>query len=169
MEILNEIKERFSVREYQDKPIPREIINRILEAGSLAPSAKNRQPWRFIVIEEKDNKEKIKEAAYGEDYLSQAGAVIAVCSTNVDYKMPNGQLSYPVDLAFAASYMVLQAQHEGLGSCILTTFQENLVREILTVPYSMRVVMLVTVGYAKEETVVRRRMPVSRISSFEHW
>ncbi|WP_028974769.1 nitroreductase family protein [Spirochaeta cellobiosiphila] len=169
MEILKEISERFSIRRYLNRDIDRSVIDRILEAGCIAPSAKNRQPWRFIVIQNQENKDQIMDAAYGEEFISQAGAIIAVCTTNVDYKMPNGQLSYPIDLTFAASYMVLQAQHEGLGSCIVTTYQEPVIREILTVPYSMKVVMLITIGYPDEDISVRNRTPVGSISSFEHW
>jgi nitroreductase len=84
--------------------------------------------------------------------------------------MPNGQLSYPIDISFAVSQMMLQAVHEGLGTCVVTTFDEAAVQEVLTVPYSMRVVMLLLVGYAAEgEPGFHDRLPLERVISYEHW
>jgi nitroreductase len=83
--------------------------------------------------------------------------------------MPNGQLSYPVDLGIACSFMMLQAVHEDLGTCVVTTFKEQEVKSLLTVPYSMRVVMLLVVGHAAEQAERARRMAMSRIVSYDHW
>ena len=170
MEVMPEIKNRSSVRSFLDQPIDKAILDRILEAGRLAPSAKNRQPWRFILIKDKSMRAKICEAAYGEEWIAQAPALIAICTTNIDYKMPNGILAYPVDLSFAASFMALQAEHEGLGCCINTTFQEQEVKDLLTVPHSMRVVVLLILGHPadkKESTSVR--LASSRVVSVDHW
>jgi nitroreductase len=83
--------------------------------------------------------------------------------------MPNGQLSYPIDLAFAAAFMALQAQAEGLGSCCHSTFDEQMVRDLITVPYSMRVVLLLLVGYPEEVPEVVSRKPLRRIVAYDHW
>jgi len=169
MDILPEIETRQSIRSFENKPLTKEIVERILEAGRKAPSAKNRQPWRFVIIDRQDLKEKIQQAAFGQEYISQAGIIIAGCSTNVDYRMPNGQLSHPVDISFSMSFMMLQAVREGLGTCIVTTFDEQEVKELLTVPYSMKVVMLLAVGYAKEKPLPELRKSLKRITSFNHW
>lgn len=167
--ILPEIERRISVREYTDQPLEKQQIDRILEAGRLAPSAKNRQAWRFIVVRNPQLRQSLKTACFNQEYVGQAPVIIALCTTNVDYKMPNGQLSYPVDLGIAASFMMLQSTHEGLGSCVVTTFDEADVRELLSVPYSMRVVMLLTIGYANERTERAARFPLSRMVSYDHW
>ena len=93
-----EILQRKSIRNFKPDKIEKEKIDRILESGRRAPSAKNRQQWRFIIIEDKSVREKVKNAAYGQEYIAQAPVVIALCTTNIEYRMPNGQLSYPVDL-----------------------------------------------------------------------
>jgi nitroreductase len=98
-----------------------------------------------------------------------AGAVIVACSTNVEYVMPNGQPAYPIDITFAVSFMMLQAEREGYGSCIVTMFNENLVHNILTLPYSMRAVMMLAVGEKDEEPVHTDRKPTSQVVSFNHW
>jgi len=170
MALMPEIEQRKSIRSYRPDPIAPEILDRVLEAGRLAPSAKNRQSWRFIVVTEESRRNRIQDAAFGQDYVGRAPAIIACCTTNIEYKMPNGQLSYPVDLAIASTYMTIQAQHEGLGTCMVTTFREEEVKSVLTVPYSMRVVMMVTVGWpdggGAEKTT---RLPMDRVVSHEHW
>lgn len=170
MELLPEIMTRMSVRTFEDRPVDAEAISRILEAGRLAPSAKNRQPWRFIVIRDDEKRKLFERACFGQEHVGTAPAIIACCSTNTEYRMPNGQLSYPIDISIAASFMMLQAVHEELGTCLITTFDETVVREILTVPFSMRVVLLLLVGHAGDpSTEIRDRLPLSRISSYDHW
>jgi nitroreductase len=169
MEVLPEILARRSIRAFTAQPLEKDQIERILEAGRLAPSAKNRQEWRFIVIQKKEVRQKMMEAAFSQEYVGQAPVIMAVCTTNIDYRMPNGQAAYPVDLAFAASHMVLQAVHEGLGTCCITTFDEQEVRELLTIPFSMRVVLLVLMGYADESPEPAPRKSLRQISARDHW
>jgi nitroreductase len=169
MEVLPEILARRTVRSFLPKALAKEQVERILEAGRLAPSAKNRQEWRFVVVQKKETRERIMEASFNQEMVGQAPAIVAVCTTNIDYRMPNGQLSYPVDLAFAASFMVLQAVHEGLGTCCLATFDEQEVREILTVPFSMRVVLLILVGHCAETPEPTPRKPLRQVAGRDHW
>ncbi|HOV64344.1 MAG TPA: nitroreductase family protein [Spirochaetia bacterium] len=170
MGMLEAIERRKSVRAFKHNPIQQEKLNNILEAGRIAPSAKNRQPWRFIVIQDKEKRKRIEEAAYGQEHVGQAPVIIAACSTNIDYRMPNGQLSYPIDISFAVSFMMIQAAHENIGSCVITTFDEAEVKEILTVPYSMRVVMLLLLGHPAEEVAsIRERKQLHEITAKDHW
>ena len=169
MALLEEILNRRSIKEFKSKPIEKDKLERVLEAGRLAPSAKNRQEWRFIVLQKQHLREKVKEAAFGDETVGQAPAIIALCTTNVEYIMPNGQLSYPIDLAFAASFMVLQAVAEGLGSCVLSTYDEQMIRDLITVPYSMRVVLLILIGYPAKLPEATSRKALKRIAAFDHW
>ena len=169
MALLSEILNRRSIKEFNSKPIERDKLERVLEAGRLAPSAKNRQEWRFVVLQKEHLRQKVKEAAFGDERAGQAPAIIALCTTNVEYMMPNGQLSYPIDLAFAAAFMVLQAVAEGLGTCCLSTFDEQMVRDLITVPYSMRVVLLILIGHPQWIPDPAPRKPLKRIVAFDHW
>lgn len=169
MDILKEILDRRSVRQFKSDSIESDKLERILEAGRLAPSAKNRQQWRFIVINDEDIREKLKKAAFGQEHVGQAPVMIAACTTNIDYKMPNGQLSYPIDMSFAVSFMALQAVKEGLGTCCVTTFDEQLVKYVLTVPHAMKVVMLLLVGYPGDEGEAQSRKPANQVVSYNHW
>lgn len=169
MGLLPEIENRTSIRKFRNVPLDAARLERILEAGRLAPSAKNRQPWRFVVIDNSGLKEKIAEAAYGQPQVRDAGALVVACSTNVEYVMPNGQLSYPIDISFAVSFMMLQAEREGYGSCIVTTFNESSVMKILSLPYSMRAVMILAVGEKDEEPQKTGRKSTGQVISFNRW
>ncbi len=169
MEILPEILKRRSVSTFKADPVSRDSLERVLEAGRLAPSAKNRQEWRFVVIQKRSVRDKIREAAFNEEKVGQAPAIVAICTTNTEYRMPNGHLSYPVDLSIAAAFMMLQAVHEGLGTCCITTFDELAVKETITVPYSMRVLLLLLVGHPDSLPEVSHRKALKSLVSFDHW
>ena len=169
MSCIRIIEERTTVRDFDDTPVGQEVLLRILEAGRRAPSAKNRQPWRFIISRKQEQRTRMQEAAYGQEHVGKAPVIISVCTTNIDYRMPNGQISYPIDLTFAVSAMMMQAQAEGLGSCITTTFNEADVKALLTVPYSMRVVMLLLVGHPRSIQEGPRRKPLDQIVAYDHW
>jgi nitroreductase len=169
MALLSEIVNRRNIKQFKSTPVERDKLERVLEAGRLAPSAKNRQEWRFVVIQKEALREKVKEAAFGDEKVGQAPAILAICTTNIEYIMPNGQLSYPIDLAFAAAFMVLQAVAEDLGTSCLTTFDEQMVRDLISVPYSMRVVLLILLGYPEEIPDPAPRKPLKRIVAFDHW
>ena len=83
--------------------------------------------------------------------------------------MPNGQLSYPIDIAFAASFMILQATREELGSCVVTTFDEQEVKDLLSIPYAMKVVLLILIGYYEEQPENAQRKALKRIVANDHW
>ena len=169
MAILEEILNRRSIQRFKPTPVSEAKLERVLEAGRLAPSAKNRQEWRFVAIQKKSMREKVKEAAFGEEKVGQAPVIIALCTTNIEYRMPNGQLSYPVDLGIAAGFMTLQAVKEGLGTCLLTTFDEAKLMELITVPYSMKVVLLLLLGHPAELPEPHPRKPLRSVVAFDHW
>lgn len=148
--ILEAIKKRQSVRNYQDKEIPEEILQQVLEAGRLAPSAKNTQSWKFIVVKNENLRKKLVLACKNQGFVGGAPVVIAGCGTNLDYIMSNGEHAYSINLAIALDHMSLQAVSMGLGTCWIGAFYQDQVKEILGVPEGVRVVNLLTLGYPKK-------------------
>lgn len=169
MELIPEIAERRSIRAFLPEPLDPDVLDRIVSAGWRAPSAKNRQTWRFIVVTDESVRQRLQDAAYGQEWIGQAPAVIALCTTNVEYRMPNNQLSYPVDIGIAAAFMMVQSEHEQVGSCPITIYEEEEIKQILTVPFRMRVVMLLTLGKAAESPGITERLPKNRVIAYEHW
>lgn len=169
MGVMPEILSRYSCRDFLDQALEADAVASILEAARLAPSAKNRQAWRFVAVTRKDMRDRIMEACYGQEHVGKAACIVACCTTNIDYKMPNGQLSYPVDLGLASGFIMLQAQHLGLGSCAITTFNEEQVKSVLTMPYLMKIVVLVAIGYPADTAPDRQRLQSVRVVSENRW
>lgn len=150
MDVFTAISQRKSVRAYMDKGVEEEKLLRVLEAGRLAPSAKNRQEWRFIVVRDLETRRKLVSAAMGQKYIEQAPVTIVACAVGTDYYMPCGQLAYTVDVSIALSFMMLEATELGLGTCWLGAFHEDKVKDILNIPDAMRVVAVMPLGYPSE-------------------
>jgi len=169
MEILEVIRNRRSIRAYRNKAVEEEKLNRVLEAARLAPTARNMQERKFVVVRDGETRRALMEAAKNQSFVGAAPVVIAACGTIADYVMGCGQLSYPVDVAIAADHMTLQAVAEGLGTCWVCAFDEPRVKEILGVPDEARVVALVTVGYPAEDPDPRPRKPLGEMACDEKY
>jgi len=169
MEVLKEIAEWVSISKFRGEEVPNESVDRVIAAARRAPSAKNRQPWHMVVIRKPDVRSKIYEAAYMQEHVGRAPVIIAACTTNIDYRMPNGQLAYPIDIGIALSFMMIQGRAEGLGAHVVTTFDEREVKELLTVPYQMRVVAILLLGFADEVPLQPERKSLNQLVSYDHW
>ena len=170
MNIHEIIKSRKSVRAFSDKEIPEDIIHRILESARLAPSAKNRQEWRFIIVSDKKNKELISVAAKNQHFIKDAPIVLACCGIDDGYVMGCGQPAYSMDVTIAIDHITLCATAEGLGTCWIGAFDENKVKEILDIPKKIRVVQLLPIGYPIDNTIKdKKRLPITDIVKYEKW
>jgi len=151
MDVFSAMSQRRSIRAYQDRAVEEEKLLRVLEAGRLAPSAKNRQEWRFIVVKDLETRRKLVSAAMGQKFIEQAPVTLVGCAVDTDYYMPCGQLAYTVDVSIAFSFMMLEATELGLGTCWLGAFYEDVVKDILNIPDAMRVVAMMPLGYPADE------------------
>ena len=169
MAILRQIQQRYSVRSYQDRPVEKSKLASVLEAARLAPSARNCQEWRFVVVQDATLRKKLVAAANNQAFVGEAPVVIACCGINTSYAMRCGQPAYPINLAIAIDHMTLQAVEEGLGTCWIGSFFEDQVKQILGIPADARVVELLTLGYPKDSPKPKSRMPIEQIVNNEQW
>jgi nitroreductase len=170
MDVFKAIKKRRSVRTYLDKPIEEEKLNAVLEAGRLAPSASNRQEWRFVIVRDGEVRRKLGEAANGQSFVGKAPVVIVACAVTDGHVMSCGQLCYPIDVAIALDHISLAAVEKGLGTCWIGAFNEGKVKEILGIPEKVRVVELMPIGYPAIRTVKENdRLPFNKIVKHDHW
>jgi len=169
MALLTQIQKRHSVRSYQPRPVEKEKLLTVLEAARQAPSAKNVQEWRFVIVQDEATRRKLMVAANNQGFVGEAPVVIACCATNTDYVMRCGQLCYPIDLAIAIDHMTLQAVEEGLGTCWVGSFYEDQVKAILGIPKEVRVVELLALGYPKDRQGPKNRLPLDQIACHEKW
>lgn len=172
MEVFEAIQKRYSCRSYIEKDIQKEIILKILEAARLAPSAGNIQPWYFIVVNDKEKKEKIAKSGRWAGFIKNAPIVIVGCG--------NKEASpkwYKVDVSIAMEHMVLEATELGLGSCWIGSFDEKIVKEILKIPEKYEVVALLAIGYPAEKEdfigkilhLIKHRKKIEEIFSFNEY
>ena len=168
-EMLKLIRSRQSDRKYHERPVEEEKLERIIEAGRMAPSACNAQPWKFIIVTEPALIEKIAEAASAKIlgmnvFVGQAPALIIIVreSVNLTSKIggtiKNKDYSH-IDIGIAAGNICLQAEAEGMGSCMIGWFDERLVRKLLGIPSSKRVYLIITLGYSLSEKREKKRKP----------
>jgi nitroreductase len=169
MNVIDAIKVRRSIRAYQDRQVEEEKLLVVLEAGRLAPSARNLQDWKFIIVRDKEKRQSLSVAAKGQPFVAQAPVVIAACGTETEYIMTCGQHTYPIDVAIAIDHMSLEALEQGLGTCWIGAFHEDQVKEILGVPNKIRVVVMLALGYPAESPSARPRKRVEEIISYDGW
>ena len=170
MNVMDAIKTRKSVRAYLAKPVEDEKLNAVLEAARLAPSAANRQEWRFVIVRERETRKKLAAVAGDQAFVGEAPVVIVACAETDGHVMRCGQLCYPIDVAIALDHMSLAAVDLGLGSCWVGLFDEKKVKEILHIPDEIRVVELMPLGYPSDPSVnAKNRLPLDRLVKYEHW
>ncbi len=154
MEFTELVASRHSVRDFLPDPIPDEILQEILQAGRLAPSAQNRQPWRYVVLA--DNAQVKKLAlncgliGLSNVFIRSAPCLIVACADSSKNVRINHQDYYLVDTAISLQQMVLAAWNRGVGSCWLAAFSEKPVKKYLKLPNRWRVVALLPLGYPAE-------------------
>lgn len=156
METLHDLLlRRHSIRRYKDTPIDADDVKTIIEAALLAPSSKSVRPWEFVVVENRDDLEKLSKCKkFGTRPINTCALGIVVCAN------PEKSDMYLEDMSIAAAYMQLQATALGLGACWIQVRgrytdddedAQNIVRDVLGIPHEMVVECIVTVGHPDEE------------------
>lgn len=176
---LDLITSRQSDRKYSNIQIEKEKLDRIIEAGRMAPSACNAQPWKFIVVTDPELVFRIAEAASAKligmnSFVAQAPVIIVIVrekpnmSSKVGATIKNKDYSL-IDIGIATENICLQAKAEGLGSCIIGWFDERIVKKLLAVPKSKRIELIITLGYSLNEKREKRRKPAEETVSYNKY
>jgi nitroreductase len=164
MEVFDAIRTRRSIRKYKPEPIPEEKLRIILEAARLAPSAGNRQPWRFIIIQDVNRKKALMKVANNQTFLNDAAAIIvAIGDPEVSARW------YDKDPMIALEHIVLAATTMGYGTCWIGAFDEDAVKHLLKIPANMKVIALLPIGIPDETPAPRPRKEFSEIFFREEW
>jgi nitroreductase len=184
MDLFEVVAARHSVRTYRSDPVPEELVERCLEAARLAPSWRNRQCWRFVVVRDAQLIAQLAaQRVYGypiNSWLHSAPVVIVACA-EPELSGRHGDLPYwAVDTAIALEHLVLAATALGLGTCWIGGFDEESVRRLIMAPSHVRIVAYTPLGYPAEHEafmgravkVIARshsRKPLAEIVRYEHW
>lgn len=164
---------RYSCRKYRAEKPDRELIERVLGTARIAPSAKNLQPWKFVVIDDPGKLKEIK-STYGREWIQSAPAVIAVCGDhNTAWHRDDGKDHTDVDVAITTDHLTLAATANGLGTCWICKFDAERAGRMLNLPEGWEVVALIPIGYPDDETDPERhdrlRKPIGEIVTYNRF
>ena len=177
------LEKRESCRAFSGRLVTRDDLMRLVEAGRLSPSGCNAQPWKFIVVDEPDAKERLCDAlvvdggATGAPFRKQVPAFIIIVEQPAKV-MPfvkdhygDTQRFAQGDIGMAAMNMCYQALELGLSTCILGVNDQKKMEDYFWIPQGSEVRLVLAVGYSAEEKAPRKkiRKPVEEICSFNHW
>jgi nitroreductase len=163
MEVFDAIKTRRSIRKYKPEPIPEEKLRTILEAARLAPSAGNRQPWRFIVVQDIERKKALAKVANNQTFLDASAVIVATGDPDVSARW------YEKDPMIALEHIVLAATALGYGTCWIGAFDEDALKHLLKIPANVKVIALLPIGIPDETPAPRPRKDFSEIFFKEEW
>ncbi len=169
MDLFDVIVQRRSVRSYEDRAVEDDKLAQVLEAARLAPSAGNRQEWRFVVVRDAELRRKLMEAARGQQFVGDAPVVIAACAPEHGHVMSCGHPSFLVDVSIALEHIALAARALGLGTCWVGAFEQRLVRDALGIPDSVEVVQLMALGYPTDWPDPKDRKDMDEIVCYDRW
>ena len=173
MAFLDLAKKRYSCRDYKPQPIEEEKLMKVLEAARIAPSACNLQPWKFIVIREKENLERIC-STYKREWIRTAPAVIIVCGDHEEsWKRSDHKDHCDVDISIAIDHMTLQAAELDLGTCWVCNFDAMKCAELFEIPSHLEPIALLPIGYPNDSKSSNRhsadRKDIEKIVSWEKY
>lgn len=150
MEFYEVIKARKSVRAYEDRPVGDDVLQRVLEAARLSPSAKNLQPWHFVVVRDPERREALSGGLWGR-FLKEAPVVIVGCGNRKESKH-----WCKVDTTIALQTLVLAATAEGLGTCWVGDFREEKAKALLGIPDDYEIVCMIAMGHERRRADLAR-------------
>nr|NQU93296.1 nitroreductase family protein [Bacteroidota bacterium] len=171
------VKQRFSARRYKDQPVEKEKLTRCLESARLAPSASNSQPWKFVVVDDPELVQKVAVETYSQivsfnKFTHQAPVIVVFVMekpkiiTQIGGRIKNKE--YPlIDIGIAAEHFCLQAEEEGLGTCMLGWFNEKPIQKLLGIPPGKTIGLIVTLGYPNyEKRPTKKRKSFGEVVSY---
>jgi nitroreductase len=169
MDLFEAIRKRYSCRAYQATPVEPEKTAQVLEAARLAPSARNSQDWRFVVVTDAKTRRALQNAAANQPFVGQAPVLIVACSCTNKRMNLCGQPYASINVSIAIEHMALAATALGLGTCWIGSFKPQQVRSVLNIPSSIEVVELMTLGYPADKGASPKRLKADEIACYEKW
>ncbi len=180
MSFIDLANKRYSVRNYKDTLVPKEQLERCIEAARLAPSACNSQPWKFIIVDEPQLRSQLAKAAFEglldfNHFAFNAPVLVLIVSQKQKMSAKLGGIIksrdfHLMDIGIAAEHFCLQAAELGLGTCMLGWFNQKKVKKTLSIPTLKRVELIISVGFAADETTpAKKRKPINEILTYNKY
>ncbi len=172
MEFDKVITERYSVRKFKEMPLKKEEINKILEAGHIAPTGCNFQPQRILVLNTEESLNKLKSCT--KCHFDAPCAFLVCYNKDETWTRPyDGEISAPYDSVIVATHMILKARDIGIGSCIVMHFNPEKMRNMFNIPDNIVPALLLVMGYEDEESkpieMHHKKRPLCEVVKYEHF
>lgn len=162
MDFIELAKNRYSCRKYKSRPVEETKLIKVLEAARVAPSAKNLQPWHFVVISDPENLEKVK-SCYNRDWIESAPMIIVACGDHKSaWHRSDGKIHTDIDLAIAIDHMTLAATDNGLATCWICKFDVMKCAELLQLPEGLEPMAMIPLGYPDDTVNPERHQKARR-------
>ncbi len=169
MEFFELIGQRYSVRAYKSHAVDETVLQQVLQAARLAPTAANRQPFELIVIHTAGRQEELKRI-YPRDWFSQAPLVICACGLHQQAWVRQDSRSFcDVDVAIVMDHLILAAANLGLGTCWVANFDADAAREMLGLPDGVEPLIFTPLGYPADELRSKKRKPLTDLVRYDRW
>lgn len=169
MDFWEVIQRRYSVRAYRPDPVEDQVLERVLEAARLAPTASNRQPFRLVIVHT-TGKEAALRQVYDREWFTQAPIVICACGIPAQaWVRRDGKTYTEIDVAIAMDHLTLAAASLGLGTCWVGAFDPQAARQLLRLPEGVEPVAFTPLGYPADSPAPKERKPLADLVSYEHW
>jgi nitroreductase len=170
MEYSELIASRTSIRAYRPDPIEAGLLQQVLEAARLAPTAANRQPFQLIVIHTAGREAELRRI-YSRAWFTQAPLIIAVCalSSQAWVRESDRFNARLIDAAIVADHLILAAANLGLGTCWIAAFNVEAARSVLRLPAEVEPVIFTPLGVPAEPPGPKLRKPLTELVRYEHW
>ncbi len=168
-DFLDLVGKRYSVRSFRSDPVEEEKLLQVLEAARLAPTAANRQPFRFIVIHTAGREEELGRI-YGKEFFREAPILICACAVpSLAWRRLDGKNYSDVDVAIAVDHMTLAAAALGLGTHWVAAFDAGAARDVLGIPEDVEPVVFTPLGYPADRPGEKVRKELSDLVRYERW
>lgn len=167
--VLSLSRNRQTVRKFADRHVPPALVSRVIECGRHAPSAREDQPWRFVVVQDTLTRHRLASAAFNADLIRTAPVIVVGCAKVHSNIAGSGRPSHPIDLAAATQAMALAAADMSLASAWITGFREGKVREVLGIPSDIPVVTLLALGYPDGFRPLPGRRSPDEVVVWDRW
>jgi nitroreductase len=170
VEFTEVIRTRYSVRAYQSRDVPDEVLQRVAEAFVMAPSAANRQALGLVIVRTQGREEELRRIYKADWFASQPPLVLCACVIpDKCWTRRDGKNYADVDATIAMDHMILAATAEGLGTCWVGAFDPAAAREVLALPPGVEPIAFSPLGYAADMPSPRLRKKIKQIVHFNRW
>ena len=169
MEFAELVEKRYSVRAYKPDAVPDDVLQQVLDAARLAPSAKNLQPYQLLVIHTQGRQEELARI-YDREWFVQAPLVICAVGTPSEAWVRGDGMNYCfIDVTIAMDHLILAATNLGLGTCWVGAFNASAAREILGLPDDVEPIAFTPLGYPDDAPARKRRKALPDLVRHERW